>query len=41
MAADILLNGKAPADIEIMTLTPTVTYNAELCAQLGIEVPAA
>ena len=41
MAADILLNGKAPADIEIMTLTPTVSYNAELCAQLGIEVPAA
>lgn len=40
MAADILLNGAAPADIEIMTLTPTVTYNEELCAQLGIEVPA-
>ena len=40
MAADVLLNGKNPADIEIMTLTPTVTYNAELCAQLGIEVPA-
>ena len=40
MAADVLLNGKAPADIEIKTLTPTVTYNAELCAQLGIEVPA-
>ena len=39
MAADILLNGKEPADIEIMTLTPTVTYNAELCAQLNIEVP--
>ena len=40
MAADILLNGASPADIEIKTLTPTVTYNAELCAQLGIEVPA-
>ena len=40
MAADILLNGKAPADIEIKTLMPAVTYNAELCAQLGIEVPA-
>ena len=39
MAADILLNGKVPADIGIITLTPTVTYNAELCAQLGIEVP--
>jgi len=41
MAADILLNGKAPADIEIKTLVPTVSYNEELCAQLGIEVPAA
>ena len=40
MAADILLNGTSPADIEIMTLTPAVTYNEELCAQLGIEVPA-
>ena len=40
MAADILLNGASPADIEIMTLTPAVTYNEELCAQLGIEVPA-
>ena len=40
VAADILLNGTAPADIEIMTLTPEVTYNEELCAQLGIEVPA-
>ena len=39
MAADVLLNGANPADIEIKTLTPTVTYNAELCAQLGIEVP--
>ncbi|MBR3973704.1 MAG: ABC transporter substrate-binding protein [Oscillospiraceae bacterium] len=38
MAAEILLNGKAPADIEIMTLTPAVTYNEELCAQLGIAV---
>ncbi|MBR6735346.1 MAG: ABC transporter substrate-binding protein [Oscillospiraceae bacterium] len=40
MAADILVNGKAPADYEIMTLTPTVSYNDELCAQLGISVPA-
>ena len=40
MAADILLNGKAPSDIEIMTLTPAVSYNEELCAQLGIEVAA-
>ena len=38
MAADILLNGAAPSDIEISTLTPSVTYNEELCATLGIEV---
>lgn len=40
MAAQILLNGKSPADLPIATLTPSVEYNAELCAQLGIEVPA-
>ena len=40
MAAQILLEGKSPADYEVMTLTPTVSYNEELCAQLGIEVPA-
>lgn len=40
MAAEVLLNGKAPADIAIATLTPSVSYNEELCAQLGIEVPA-
>ena len=40
MAASILLEGKSPADIEIMTLTPSVAYNEELCAQLGIEVAA-
>ena len=40
MAASILLEGKTPADFEVMTLAPTVSYNAELCAQLGIEVPA-
>lgn len=40
MAAEILLDGKSPAEMEVKTLTPTVTYNAELCAQLGIEVPA-
>ena len=39
MAAEILLGGKAPSDLEIATLTPTVAYNKELCAQLGIEVP--
>ena len=40
MAAQILLGEKEASDIEIMTLTPSVSYNEELCAQLGIEVPA-
>lgn len=40
MAASILLEGKSPADMEIMTLTPTVSYNKDLCAELGIEIPA-
>jgi len=40
MAAEILLNDKAPADFEVATLVPTVSYNEELCAQLGIEVPS-
>jgi len=40
MAAQILLGKAKPADIEIMTLTPTVSYNKDLCAQLGITVPA-
>lgn len=40
MAADILLNGKKPADFAVKTLTPSVTYNAALCAQLGIQVPS-
>ena len=39
MAAQILLEGTSPADIEIMTLTPTVAYNEELCAELGINIP--
>ncbi len=39
MAAEILLGKKSPADFEIKTLTPTVSYNADLCAQLGITVP--
>ena len=39
MAAEILLNGKTPADIEIATLTPSVSYNEDLCNQLGIAVP--
>ena len=40
MAAEILLNGKKPADFTVKTLTPSVSYNEELCAQLGITVPA-
>ena len=39
MAAEILLNGKKPADIAVATLTPSVSYNEDLCAQLGIAVP--
>lgn len=39
MAAEILLGNKTVADFEIKTLTPTVVYNEELCAKLGIEVP--
>ena len=40
MAAQVLLEGKSPADIEIKTLTPAVAYNKDLCATLGIDVPA-
>ena len=40
MAAQGLLNGVSPADIQIATLTPSVVYNEELCGQLGIAVPA-
>ena len=39
MAAQILLGQKQPSDIEIKTLQPTVSYNAELCQMLGITVP--
>lgn len=39
MAAQILLGEKTPADLEVKTLTPTVTYNEELCNTLGIAVP--
>ena len=39
MAAEILLGNKTPADIEIMTITPTVVYNEEICESLGITVP--
>lgn len=39
MAAEVLLGTKAVSDIEVKTLTPTVVYNEELCAALGIAVP--
>ena len=39
MAAQVLLGEKSVSDIEIMTLTPSVVYNEELCASLGIAVP--
>ena len=39
MAAQVLLGTKTVADLEIMTLTPSVVYNEELCQQLGIEIP--
>ena len=39
MAAEVLLGTKSVSDIEIKTLTPTVVYNDELCAKLGIAVP--
>ena len=39
MAAEVLLGTKKVSDIEIATLTPSVVYNSELCAQLGIAVP--
>ncbi len=40
MAAQILLEGKKPADMEVKVLVPTRTYNEDLCGQLGITVPA-
>ncbi len=39
MAAEVLLGEKTPEEMEVKTLTPTVVYNEELCAQLGIVVP--
>lgn len=38
MAAQILLEGKSPADLPVKTLTPSVVYNEELCAALGIAI---
>ncbi len=39
MAAEILLGKKTPADLEIKVLTPSVSFNEDLCAELGITVP--
>ncbi len=39
MAAEVLLGNKKVSDIEIKTLTPSVVYNEDLCAKLGITVP--
>ena len=39
MAAEVLLGTKSVADIDVKTLTPSVVYNEELCAALGITVP--
>ena len=39
MAAEILLGNKTPSDIDIMTITPEVIFNEEICEQLGITVP--
>ena len=39
MAAEVLLGTKTVADIDVATLTPSVVYNEELCAALGIAVP--
>lgn len=36
MAAQILLGTKGVGDMDVATLTPTKTYNAELCQTLGI-----
>ncbi len=39
MAAEILLGKKAPSEISILTITPEVVYNNDICAALGIAVP--
>ena len=39
MAAEILLGNKTAADMDIKTLVPSVVYNNELCAELGVTVP--
>ncbi len=39
MAAQILLGQQQIADLEVLTLTPSVTYNEDICQALGIEIP--
>ncbi len=39
MAAEVLLGTKDISEVGIKTLEPTVVYNEEICAKLGIEVP--
>ncbi len=39
MAAQILLGNNTPADMAIKVLTPTASYNEDLCSQLGIQIP--
>ncbi len=39
MAAQILLGEKNISDLDVLTLTPTVSYNEALCQALGIEIP--
>ncbi len=39
MAAQILLGKATAAELEVVTLTPSVEYNTELCNKLGIEIP--
>ena len=38
MAADILLGKATPSDLEVEYLTPTKSYNKDLCDLLGIEI---
>ncbi len=40
MAAQILLGTAKVSDMKIVTLTPAVSYNEDICGKLGITVPA-
>ena len=40
MAAEVLTGKKAVSDIEVKTQAPIVSYNKELCDQLGIDIPS-